>query len=143
MYQNQRLSTLLTYAGALPFWALALGQFAGLDPAWASSAFIAYGTGISCFMAGTIWSQVQIKQASPGAFLLLSNGAALAAIAALLLHHAMPLVALILHSAVFITLFFADQRIHRDGDQPHWYLALRRNVTVLVVIAYGVVILAM
>lgn len=143
MYQNQRLSSLLTYAGALPFWALALGQFAGLDPVWASSAFIAYGTGIACFMAGTIWSQAQIKRARADAFLLFSNAAALAAIAVLLLHHVMPLLALILHSALFIVLFFADQRIHRDGDQPRWYLALRRNVTVLVVVAYGVATLAM
>jgi hypothetical protein len=49
---------------------------------------------------------------------------------------------LILHAAVFILLFFADQRIYRNGDQPAWYFTLRRNVTVIVLLAYGLACLA-
>ncbi len=141
MYRDQTLSSSLAYLGALPFWALALGRFSGVDSAWAASAFIAYGTGIACFMAGTIWTQAQIRQANAGNLLLLSNGAALAAIAALLLYSSLPLAALILQAATFLLLLFADHRLFKSGDQPAWYFTLRRNVTALVVLAYGLVIL--
>jgi Protein of unknown function (DUF3429) len=141
MYRDQTLSSLLASCGALPFWALAMGRFAGLDPIWTATAFIAYGTGIACFMAGTIWSQAQIRQTTPSGLLLLSNGAALAAIAALLLHPAMPLAALILQAATFLLLLLADHRLFRGGDQPAWYFALRRTVTALVVLSYGLMML--
>lgn len=141
MYRDQTLSSILAYLGALPFWALALGRFAGIDSAWAASAFIAYGTGIACFMAGTIWSQAQIRQANAGGLLLLSNGAALAAITALLLYSSLSLAALILQAATFLLLLFADHRLFKNGDQPAWYFTLRRNVTALVVLAYGLLIL--
>jgi hypothetical protein len=140
MYRDQTLSSLLAYLGALPFWALALGRFVGLDPVWSASAFVAYGTGIACFMAGTIWSQAQIRQAHAGGLLLVSNGAALAAIAALLLHPTLPLAGLMVQAVTFLLLLFADHRLFRGGDQPAWYFTLRRNVTALVVLAYGLVI---
>jgi hypothetical protein len=140
MYRDQTLSSLLAYLGALPFWAFALGRFVGLDPVWAVSAIIAYGTGIACFMAGTIWSQAQIKSPVAGGYLLVSNGAALAAIAALLLYPTLPLAALILQAVTFLLLLFADHRLLRSGDQPAWYFTLRRNVTILVVLAYGLAI---
>lgn len=141
MYRDQTLSSTLAYLGALPFWALGLGHFVGLDAAWAAGAFVAYGTGIACFMAGTIWSQAQIRQTSPGGLLLLSNGAALAAIAALLLYSSLPLPALILQAATFLLLLFADRRLFRNSDQPAWYFTLRRNVTALVLLAYGLLII--
>lgn len=141
MYRDQTLSSLLAYLGALPFWALALAHFVGLDPVWAARAFVAYGTGIACFMAGTIWSQAQIKQTNASGLLLLSNGGALAAIAALLLYPTMPLAALLLKVATFLLLLSADHRLFRSGDQPAWYFTLRRNVTALVVLAYGFVIM--
>jgi hypothetical protein len=140
MYRDPTLSSLLATLGALPFWALVLGRFVGLDPVWAASAFVAYGTGIACFMAGTIWSQAQIRQASPGGLLLLSNGAALAAIAALLFHSALPLAALMLQAVTFLLLLLTDHRLLRNGDQPAWYFSLRRNVTILVLLAYGLAI---
>ncbi|MDH4442099.1 MAG: DUF3429 domain-containing protein [Rhizobium sp.] len=140
MYRDQRLSGLLAYLGAMPFWALALGRFVGLDPTWTMSAFLAYGTGIACFMAGTIWSQAQVRTGSPLGLLLFSNGVALTAIAALLLHPAFSTTALVLQAATFPLLLLADYRIFRGGDQPGWYFGLRRNVTVIVVVAYGIAI---
>ncbi len=141
MYRDQTLSSLLAYLGALPFWALALGRFAGLDPAWATSAFVAYGTGIASFMAGTIWSQAQTKTPAASSYLLVSNGAALAAIAALLQYPVMPLAALLLQAATFLLLLSADHHLFRSGDQPAWYFTLRRNVTALVILAYGLMII--
>jgi hypothetical protein len=141
MYRDRTLSSLLAYLGALPFWALALGHYFGLSSDWAASAFVAYGTGIACFMAGTIWSQAQISRPNAGGLLLLSNSAALAAIAALLLHSALPLAALIVQAATFLLLLLADYRLFRGGDQPAWYFTLRRNVTTIVVLAYGLAIL--
>lgn len=141
MYRNPTLTKLLTYSGALPFWALALAQVLGYQPILAAQAFIAYGTGIACFMAGTLWSQAQIKSQDPRSMLVLSNVAALAAIGALLVHPYSPALTMGLHIAVFLALLAADLGIHRRGDQPAWYLALRRNVTLLVIAAYVVVMI--
>lgn len=141
MYRDPAITKLLTYAGALPFWALGLAQVLGFQPALAAQAFVAYGTGIACFMAGTLWSQAQIKAEKPQLMLVVSNLAALAAIGALLLHADLPVLAMTLHVAVFLALLAADLSIFHQGDQPDWYLALRRNVTLVVVAAYAVVMI--
>ncbi|MFN3509032.1 MAG: DUF3429 domain-containing protein [Allorhizobium sp.] len=141
MYRDPALTKLLTYAGALPFWALALAQVLGYHQAPAAQAFVAYGTGIACFMAGTLWSQAQIRAQDPRFMLIVSNVAALASIGALLLYPSFPGTAIALHVAVFLALLAADLSIHRKGDQPAWYLALRRNVTLLVIAAYVLVMI--
>jgi len=137
MYRDPALTKLLTYAGALPFWALGLAEMLGYQPALAAQAFIAYGTGIACFMAGTLWSQAQIRAQDPRLMLIVSNVAALAAIGGLLIYAHIPALTMGLHMAVFLVLLAADLAIHRKGDQPAWYLALRRNVTLLVIAAYA------
>jgi len=141
MYRDPALTKLLTYAGALPFWALGLAQVLGDQPAFAAEAFIAYGTGIACFMAGTLWSQAQIRAHDPRLMLIASNVAALAAIGGLLVYAHVPALTMALHVAVLLVLLAADLRIHRKGDQPAWYLALRRNVTLLVIAAYALVMI--
>jgi hypothetical protein len=141
MYRDPAITKLLTYAGALPFWALGLAQVLGYQPLLPAQAFIAYGTGIACFMAGTLWSQAQIKAEKPQLMLIVSNVAALAAIGGLLVYGHLPTLTMALHIGVFLVLLAADLGIHRKGDQPAWYLALRRNVTLLVVAAYAVVMI--
>ncbi|MDQ0419332.1 hypothetical protein J2045_000342 [Peteryoungia aggregata LMG 23059] len=141
MYRAPSLSKLLTYAGALPFWLLALAILAGHLPALAAQAFIAYGTGIACFMAGTVWSQAQARTQDPRPMLVLSNVAALVSIGALLLYPHAPGIALALHIAVYLILLAADLRLHSSGSQPAWYMTLRRNVTLLVITAYALVLI--
>lgn len=141
MYRDPTLTKLLTYSGALPFWALGLAQVLGYQPALAAQAFVAYGTGIACFMAGTLWSQAQIKAKKPQRMLIVSNVAALVAIGALLLHPDIPSLTMVLHMAVFLALLAADLSIHKTGGQPAWYLTLRRNVTLLVIAAYAVLLI--
>ncbi|NBB46746.1 DUF3429 family protein [Rhizobium sp. CRIBSB] len=141
MYRDPTLTKLLTYSGALPFWALALAQVLGYQPALAAQAFVAYGTGISCFMAGTLWSQAQNRSQSPKVMLIVSNMAALAAIGALLLFALAPKTALAIQAFVFLGMLAADLDFHRKGDQPAWYLALRRNVTLIVFAAYALVVI--
>ncbi|MFN7089938.1 MAG: DUF3429 domain-containing protein [Allorhizobium sp.] len=141
MYRDPALTKILTYAGALPFWVLGLAQVLRFEPALAAQAFVAYGTGIACFMAGTLWSQAQIKAEKPQLMLVVSNVAALAAIGALLLHTSLPTLTMAMHMAVFLALLASDLAFHRKGDQPDWYLALRRNVTLLVIAAYAVVMI--
>lgn len=141
MYRDPTLTKLLTYSGALPFWALGLAQVLGIQPALAAQAFVAYGTGIACFMAGTLWSQAQVRSQDPRLMLIVSNVAALAAIGGLLAYSYIPALTMGLHIAVFLALLAADLVIHRRGDQPAWYLALRRNVTLLVIAAYVVLMI--
>jgi hypothetical protein len=141
MYRDPTLTKLLTYSGALPFWALALAQVLGYQPALAAQAFVAYGTGIACFMAGTLWSQAQIKAEKPQRMLIVSNVAALVAIGVLLLYPDIPSLTMVLHMAVFLALLAADLSFHKTGGQPAWYLTLRRNVTLLVIAAYAVALI--
>jgi hypothetical protein len=141
MYRDPTLTKLLTYSGALPFWALGLAQVLGYKPAQAAQAFNAYGTRIACFIAGTLWSQAQIRAQDPRIMLIGSNVAALMAIGGLLIFPLAPVITMALHVAVFLGLLAADLSIHRRGDQPAWYLALRRNVTLLVIAAYAVVMI--
>jgi len=141
MYRDPTLTKLLTYSGALPFWAFALAQVLGYQPSLAAPAFMAYGTGIACFMAGTLWSQAQNRSPSPKVMLIVSNVLALAAIGALLLFTSAPKTALAAQALVFLGLLAADLEFHRRGDQPAWYLTLRRNVTLIVLAAYGLVLI--
>lgn len=141
MYRDPALTKLLTYSGAVPFWALGLAQVLGYQPALAAEAFIAYGTGIACFMAGTLWSQAQIRAQDPRLMLVVSNVAALAAIGGLLAYPYIPALTMASHVGVFLVLLAADLGIHRKGDQPAWYLALRRNITLIVIAAYAVVMI--
>ena len=96
MYRDPTLTKLLTYAGALPFWALGLAQVLGYQPGLAAQAFIGYGTGIACFMAGTLWSQAQIRAQDPRIMLIGSNVAALLAIGGLLVFPLAPVITMAL-----------------------------------------------
>ncbi len=141
MYRDPALTKLLAYSGALPFWALALAQVLGYQSPFAAQAFIAYGTGITSFMAGTLWSQAQNRSRSPKVMLVVSNIFALAAIGALLFFALAPKTALAIQALAFLGILAADLDFHRKGDQPAWYLTLRRNVTLIVLAAYGLVLI--
>lgn len=128
----------LAWAGVLPFAACAALSLAGIErvPQVASVAGIAasYGLLIAAFMAGTHWGvALRLPGGPPAIVLVASNAVALAAWFAFLLA---PLRAgLLVLAFAFVVLYLVDRNLAgRDGVGAA-YLALRRNVTAVVVAA--------
>jgi hypothetical protein len=141
IYGERRLTQALTYSGGLPFVGLAVLTATGFEKDWAVNAFIAYGAVIAGFMAGTIWSQAQTTGVETRKLLALSNVAALAAWAALIVPAPLAL-GLALQAGAFALLLGLDWRIRKASAQPDWYFTLRRNISAIVIASYAVLALA-
>ncbi|NHT77274.1 uncharacterized protein DUF3429 [Rhizobium sp. PP-F2F-G38] len=129
---SKTTSTLLTYAGALPFWLLlaAPTTLLGVDT---GQAFLAYGAVISAFMAGTLWGVAQMGKAGHAA-IVASNVFALLSFATLLIRQ--PVFSAGLQLIVFALLLLADRIILANDVEHRWYARLRTRVTIIVVLAY-------
>ncbi|WP_377296458.1 DUF3429 domain-containing protein [Rhizobium sp. SGZ-381] len=136
MQNPQRLTALLTYCGALPFY---LAQLPVLDEATRLSAFLSYGAVIASFMAGTLWGLVQAREKPPLSAIAISNGFALAAWASLLMPAGR--LALAVQAISFIGLLATDRSLLSRALEKSWYFALRLRVTLLVLAAYGLALL--
>lgn len=136
MYGEKRLTQALTYSGGIPFVGLAALAASGFEKDWAVNAFLAYGAVIAGFMGGTIWSQAQTTGLEARKLLILSNIAALAAWAALIIPGPLSL-GLGLQAGAFALLLGLDWRIRKASAQPEWYFALRRNISAIVLASYG------
>ena len=132
--QNRAVMLGLGYAGLLPFYGFLLGAWLLEDWAGAVSVqgFVIYSLGILCFLGGTIWGRVQLEHEPVVARLLISNGLVLFAVAAVLTAKAW-LAAIALMSGYLALLWF-----ERGAETlPDWYAAMRRNLTLGVVLAHG------
>jgi hypothetical protein len=141
MYGEKRLTQALTYSGGIPFVGLGVMAATGFERDWAINAFVAYGAVIAGFMGGTIWSQAQATDVETRKLLALSNIAALAAWAALIIPGPLGL-GLALQAGAFALLLGLDWRIRKASAQPDWYFALRRNISAIVIASYGLMALA-
>ncbi|KQR71684.1 hypothetical protein ASG25_08855 [Rhizobium sp. Leaf384] len=129
---SKTTSTVLTYAGALPFWLLLMAPqtLFGVDT---TEAYLAYGAVISAFMAGTLWGVAQMGKAGI-ATIVASNVLALLSFATLLLQP--PALAAGIQLVVFGMLLLADRIVFAGDAERRWYLRLRTGVTVVVALAY-------
>lgn len=132
--QNRAVMLGLGYAGLLPFYGFLLGAWLLEDWAGAASVqgFVIYSLGILCFLGGTIWGRVQLEHEPVVARLLISNGLVLFAVAAVLTAKAW-LAAIALMSGYLALLWFE----RGTETLPDWYAAMRRNLTLGVVLAHG------
>jgi hypothetical protein len=127
----------LTFSGALPFLIALLFTF--LDYKFLNVAgqqwFLTYGLLILSFMAGTLWGQV-INQASKiKRIAVASNIITLLAWFAYLLGDIFT--ALIVIALGFIALYLLESQLMTLVKRPSYYLRLRLQVTAIVVIAHG------
>ena len=91
-----------------------------------------YSLGILCFLGGTIWGRVQSVEEPLMARLLISNGVVLFAVAAVLTAKVW-LAAVALMSGYLALLWY-----ERGAENlPGWYAAMRRNLTLGVLLAHG------
>lgn len=100
-----------------------------------------YGLTIVSFMAGVLWGVYLVSEdAVPGNPFLASNAVALIAWGAFLAGP--PKLALGVMAVLFVYLLYVDYRLCRSGVLDGHYLALRRNVTIIVVLSLAALVLA-
>jgi hypothetical protein len=138
---NSNLIKLLTYLGALPFFLaiyIGLSNQSFLDVLgiqW----FLSYGLLILSFMAGTLWGQVVNQPIKVKRIALGSNAITLSAWFALLL--ADPAVVLIIMALGFVAIYLLEAVMMSSIKRPDYYRVLRLRVTMLVVVAHGLMLL--
>lgn len=133
----RNVATALTYMGALPFWLLMLAPetVAGVNTA---SVFLSYGAIISSFMAGTLCG-TETRGRGDVLVIVTSNVFALVAFATLVL--GLSVTALLMQMVLFGFLLLADYRTLARRDDQRWYWKLRMQVTVVVAVAYCVMLI--
>ena len=132
----KRMSQILTFCGALPFYLLLIPALPLLSDESRIHGFLAYGAVIAAFMAGTLWGLAQRDRDPPILPIISSNALALLAWASLLIPSTIAATALQL--VVFLGLLEVDRRIETDGREAPWYFTMRIRITALVSVAYVV-----
>lgn len=131
---HKKLTIALTLSGALPFYLALAAMMADMHPDFAIRAFLTYGAVIASFMAGAVWGVGQAANGPRMGLLVVSNLAALAIWASLLL--APDSLTLAVQILTFIAILAADGTLARTGDIKPWYWTLRQAITALVGLAY-------
>lgn len=137
---------LLAYLAAAPLIAASLTIVAADDRAAAFAAYgmSVYGAALIVFFGGVRWGVAVMKEGGPTMRALLGACLPLAA--------AMPLLAPVggvywkfpAIMALTLLLLFDDLRAtHRGSGAPHWYLAVRLPLTVLIELAFVIAIVGM
>lgn len=142
---KQSLYKALAYAGAVPFVVCAVAALSGAavpGPAEAVDRLAAsYGLTIVSFMAGVMWGvYLTSDDAAPGHLFVASNAVALIAWGAFLAGP--PKLSLGVMAVLFLYLLYVDYGLCRSGVLTGHYLALRRNVTAIVILSLTALVLA-
>jgi hypothetical protein len=131
------VSQWLGFAGLLPFYAAVLGIAATDDylHALSAQAFVIYGLGILCFLAGALWGMAQWSRTlTPVSALLVSNGVVVFAVAAVLT--AQLLIASVLIALGFLAVLWFERSQPSKESVGEWYLPLRTQLTAGVLVAH-------
>lgn len=141
--QDNRLYTLLTYAGALPFIACALLPLFGIDtlPNVGRLDRVAqvYGLAIASFVAGSHWGTYLYKrERCPANLFISSNGIVLAAFFAFLLTGTV--ITIVVLMLAFAYLLFIDLGLRRADLTTDYYYGMRLRVTLIVLASLAVIL---
>ncbi len=132
--QNRTVMLGLGYAGLLPFYGFLAGAWLLSDWPGALSVqgFVIYSLGILCFLGGSLWGRVQSVEEPMMARLFISNGVVMFAVAAVLIAKAW--LAAVALMGGYMALLWYERGVE---NLPAWYAAMRRNLTLAVVLAHG------
>lgn len=134
---KQKIATVLTYAGTLPFLAIAVTSLIGFELPGLSPTLImlTYGAVIISFVAGTHWGLYLYRDAPLNLFVhsniitLLAWGGLCSAI--LLQVTFVP----VLYIMCFIILWVLDNRLYKAELHEDWFMRLRSHATMIVCMA--------
>lgn len=141
---SEPLAKTLGYAGLIPFVGLAAGLILlpQLPQARLEQALITYAAVILSFLGGIVWGRLLAPDASDfvhtGRHLIFSNVPPLLAWGALFLSFEQ---ACLMLATVFVIAFLYDRGLAAAGLIPDWFFKLRRQLTMIVVIALGAAVL--
>ena len=137
--RNIKLAQGLTYAGTLPLIGLAAAAHLVQNPEAVLLMATAYAAIIAAFISGIHWAIYMFHdEKCPRNLLLTSNMVALLAWASLLL----PGPAILVQTLCFLYLLVLDFKLRDAWILPQWFFALRRNATVVVVLALAALALS-
>jgi hypothetical protein len=134
MASTENTASLLTYAGAIPFVAIAVLAASGLDhaiPFDARQAALVYGALIVSFLSGIHWHIALTPVESPRHLLVLTNAFALAAWGIVFVEPASA--AWLLFATLFALLLLVDRLLFGVGLLPSWFYRLRIRISVIVI----------
>jgi hypothetical protein len=137
---------LLAYLAAAPLIAAALVIVAGEGRAVEFSAYAMtlYGAALIVFFGGVRWGVAVMKEGGPTMRALLGAVLPLAAAMPLFAPIGEPLWKFPVIMAIVVLLLFDDLNATRRGSgAPHWYLAVRLPLTVLVELAFVIAMVGM
>ena len=138
MLTSQRLAIFLTYAGTLPFIIGVGALLLGINDLDIHVAITAYGAVILSFICGIHWGWFLLRPEDCRYNLFISSNifALLAWLSLLLYPHA---ITTLLQMGCFLTLLWFDHGLYRQGAMQPWFYQLRRNATIIVVLALSAI----
>ncbi|EAT11348.1 DUF3429 domain-containing protein [Bermanella marisrubri] len=138
----ERLTSLLTYAGAIPFAVALVLEYSqtklwGLD---GGSWFITYGLVIVSFMAGSVWGHSLLHaERKRRPFILISTNV-LTLVAWFVYMLAPPMMSLAINGLALLALAGLELRWSGLGTVADYYLMLRARITLVVLVMHAVML---
>lgn len=137
MHSTQtQLAKILTFSGALPFAGAVLAQLQGMANYHSDYLALTYGAVIISFLAGIHWGLFLTHAQYTRVNLLVSSNL-LALIAWASLFFLITVTQSLVQIVCFIALWFIDRRLYAEGVIEGWYYQLRTQITSVVVIFLG------
>ena len=143
---GKNTARLLAYAGLTPFYVLAVAALLLGDRLAASAILLllAYAAVIASFLGAVHWGLAMAGPELSGRMLLRSVLPALAGWAIVMLYVLYPVAwpPIVLAIALFVALYVHDRNAARTGLAPGWYAVMRAPLSILVVAALLIVLIA-
>ena len=140
--QVPRPALLLGFGGLLPFYGCAFALWNGDAQAAAVGVLLNYAAVILAFLGAVHWGRA-LSGPSPQGFAVLGWGVVPALLGWLASTWMEPVPAIILLIVGFWAAFVVDLRAAAEGRFPAWYLALRRPLSALVILALALSLTAL
>lgn len=130
---HQTLAKILTYSGTVPLIVCTLASYMH-SPFDVRFFAVCYGAVIISFLSGIHWAiYLFFSEKCPQNLLFTSNAAALIAWLSLLIYPSW--LSFLLQACCFLYLLMLDLKLNRAELLPKWFYSLRRNTTIIVVLA--------
>jgi len=139
LHRKHTIPKLLTYCGALPFYMGGIGVMVYMNPS-IMMMHVLYAAMIAVFLCGTHWAcyllRDDVQDEIPLNLFIISNVLTLMIMAAAFLGQSVYYLFVLFMPLILFVLYRIDMMLFRAGVIEEWYLALRRRVTIIVILSY-------